>query len=504
MAEKLTVKEALKKWEEYRRNVERETPVPTETDEEKLKRVSRLLKDPFEFAKFYFPNYCSAEFAGFQKRAVRKVVKEDVIYAVMAWSREHAKSVIFGLFAPMYLKFTGRLKNMLLISYSNDNATELLMPIMINLESNQRIISDFGPQKSWRGWEAGRFVTKDNCSFRAIGARQSPRGTRNEEARPDYVLFDDFDTDEESRNQERINKKFEWAERAVWPAMSISGTKRFIWAGNIISKKSCVVQAAEKADFKQKVNILDKNGKPSWAERYTKADIDYMLSKISYNSGQAEYFNNPITEGTVFKSLTWGRVPPLSRFRFLVAYGDPSYKDSKKSDFKSVPLLGVHNNTLYIIKARIAQTGINEMIDWYYFYRDEVGSKATLYNYIEAGSLQDTFFKEIFRPRMDAKAKTQGHILIIPDHRKKTDKFTRIEASLEPLNRAGRLVFNEREKNDPHMQVLRDQFLAVEPKLSAHDDGPDSVEGGWFIINSKLRELAPIKVGKGRRDKNKF
>lgn len=491
------------KWEEYVKNLKRETPVPKETESEKEKRIASLKKNFIKFCKFYFPNYCTAEFAAFQKRFARRVIKNDVIYIVQAWSREHAKSVVSGLFLPAYLMFTGRMHNMLLVSHSFDNACELLAPLMLNLEHNQRILNDYGKQKSYRGWETGRFVTRSGCSFRAIGAGQSPRGTRNEEKRPDFILIDDIDTDEESRNQVRINKKWDWVEQALFPAMSISGTKRFIIVGNIISKESIVVKASKVADHFDQVNILDSKGRPSWKERYSMEDIDYMLSKISYASGQKEYFNNPIVEGTVFKDITWGKVPPLSRFKFLVAYGDPSYKSSKKNDFKAVPLVGEYKGVFYVITAYIEQTTTGKMIQWYDHLKKYVDGKTAIYNYIENGGLQDTFYSEIFLPKLIDYGKKHGHLAISPDNRKKGDKFVRIEAALEPINTQGRLVFNVREQENPHMKRLEDQFKAFAPNSAAHDDGPDAVEGAVWIINNKLRTMK-VDVKSTRRSKYKF
>ena len=76
------------------------------------------------------------------------------------------------------------------------------------------------------------------------------------------------------------------------------------------------------------------------------------------------------------------------------------------------------------------------------------------------------------------------------DDRKKGDKATRIEANLEPVDREGRLVFNEEEKDNPHMQELVDQFKMFELHLPYCADGPDCVEGGYFIVNSKIRETS--------------
>ncbi len=502
---KMSDREVMERWDAYRKNIQREIPVPRdESDGEKKARIKRLLNDFPAFCQYYFPNYCSAPFAKFQLKAARKIAKSEVIYMVLAWAREHSKSVVFGLFVPLFEMMNGRLFNMLLVSHSYDNACELLMPLMINLESNQRLIHDFGPQKSWRGWEVGRFVTADGKSFRAIGAGQSPRGSRNEEKRPDYVLTDDIDTDEESRNETRQQKKWDWIEQALFPAMSISGRKRFIVVGNIISKKGMVLRASQKADAFDQVNILDAKGKPSWSERYTLENVNYMLSKISYASGQKEYFNNPINEGSVFTDIRYGKVPPLGKFKFLVNYCDSSYSNSKKNDYKAVILLGELNGDFYIIRARLEQTILTKMLGWFYDMRDLVAGRTQVYNYIECNGFQDPWYQDVFMPALRAMEKANGILAIAPDDRDKPDKFSRIEGNLEPLNRRGSLIFNEAEQDDPHMQRLVEQFKAIEPSLPAHDDGPDATEGGVWIINNKLRTLAPMTVGRDQRTKHKY
>ena len=251
-------------------------------------------------------------------------------------------------------------------------------------------------------------------------------------------------------------------------------------------------------DFEQ-INILDKKGKPSWAERYSLADVNYMLSKISYISGQKEYFNNPISAGSVFKEMRYGAVPPLSNFRFLCVYTDPSFKESKHNDFKATGLIGELDGVFYIIKAFVEQTTTKQMIEWHYDIQAFVGNKTTVYYFIEANFMQDTFLGEF-----QTAGKTRGYIPMQGDDRKKPDKFSRIEATLEPLNRQSRLILNEDERKNPHMMRLEEQFLAIEPSLPAHDDAPDMVEGAVYIINTKLRTLAPIKVLPNQRKKHKF
>jgi len=498
---KLRDRDKFKEWALFRENLRRATPIPRETEAEKRTRINRLEADPPEWFRFYFPNYCSHPFAKFQKKSINWVLEHETTYAVDAWAREHAKTAI-SMMVKIYCLMTGRIFNILFISKSFDNAVDLLTPLLINLEDNERLINDYGFQKSFGSWDytKGRWVLNNKCSIRAIGTGQSPRGTRNEEKRPDWLEFDDADDDEVCMNPARLNKVWKWIERAAIPAMSLDHSKRILFKGNIIAKDSIITRAIEKADFSQTINIVNKRGEISWKERFTLKDINWMLSKVSYASGQSEYFNNPVTEGTVFKDITWGKVPPLSVFKFLIAYGDPapSNKEAKGKSgacYKTIVLVGGKDDKFYIITCYLEHVVNLSFVGWYYDLKEYVKEKTQVYNYIENNSLQDPFYEQVFIPLFSQLAREKKHsINIFPDERKKPDKFARIEGNLEPLNRLGKLIFNEEEIKNPHMVRLKEQFEAVEPTLSTLVDGPDAVEGAIWIINTKVRASVPPYV----------
>ena len=66
----------------------------------------------------------------------------------------------------------------------------------------------------------------------AMGWGQSPRGVKLDEVRPDLLLMDDYDTDEECRNIEVLNNKWRWFENALFFTRSISEALLTIWTGN--------------------------------------------------------------------------------------------------------------------------------------------------------------------------------------------------------------------------------------------------------------------------------
>jgi len=491
-------KEFVEKWANFREDLVRTTPVPKMTDAEKIEYKKHIEKHPEEWFEFMFPKYYTSKPARFHVLATNRLLKKNRHYEVRRWARELAKSVR-GMMEDLFLAMTGKAKTFLLVSHNWDNASELLMPYLINLESNHRLKWLYGEQAGFRNWEIGKFITRSGAAFRAIGAGQSPRGTRNQEARPDVIRVDDIDTDERCRSEKRIKETWNWVEQALIPTVSVSGNVRIVFQGNLISKNSIIAKASEMADHVSTINIRDKNGKSTWEVKNTEEHINWLLSKMSYISQQKEYYNNPITEGTVFKELRWDKIPPISRMKFVVAYGDPSpsNQDTKKNSHKTVVLMTKYKHTYYIITAWLEQTTNSTFITWYHDASNYIDGKAMIYNYMENNGFQDPFYKQVYLPMMIDIGKKQGNIIHVkPDERKKPDKFTRIEAGLEPLNRSGNLVFNIAEKGNIHMKTLEEQFKAIEPELTAPADGPDAVEGGKWIIDRKFATSQGISTGK--------
>lgn len=519
-------RQALKDWEVLIASIRESSDInPGDSQQEIDERKKRLEANDEAWFKYYFEQYYTCAPADFHKDATKRLISHDRWYEVRAWSRELAKSAR-AMMEITKLALTDKIRNMLLISNSADNAERLLAPFMANFEYNQRIIQDYGSQKKSGNWETTEFTTLSGCSFRAIGAGQSPRGTRNKNFRPDFILIDDIDTDEECRNVDRVKIKWKWLEEALIPTMSVSGKYRILFNGNIIAKECCIAFAIEKArsipnigyvsiinirmvDIRKPDPVNDfKYGESVWPQKNTEEDIDMFLSLISISAIHKEFYNNPIAVGEIFKDMVWGRVPALSKFKFLVIYGDPAPGEnkSKKSSTKSVCLLGKYNSKLYVIKCFLERGLNSEFINWYVSLLEYVNGRVPCYCWMENNKLQDPFFQQVFQPLVRKVRKQKKIALYIKgDEDKKTDKATRIEANLEPLNREGNLILNEVEKDNPHMKRLEEQFKLFTLKLDFPADGPDTVEGGNRRIDIKLRDAEPSTTipRKAQRAKNK-
>jgi hypothetical protein len=509
MAQK-TDKQLLQHWKEYSAGIRNSTPIDTtEKTSAKISRIKRLEADPEEWFKYYFPKYASAPPAAFHKAATRRVLGNPEWYEVRNWSRELAKSTR-TMMEVLFLTLTGKKKNVLIISNSYDNAERLLLPYMVNLEANNRIINDYGDQENIGTWTNGEFITKKGAAFRAIGAGQSPRGTRNEAARPDVILFDDLDTDEDCRNIDIIDQHWNWVQEAVIPTRSVSNPLLVIWCGNVIAEDCCVVRAREFADKVEQVNIRDGNGKSTWPEKNSEADIDRVLSLISYASQQKEYFNNPMSTGKTFTEIRWDKCPPLKDMRFAVCYADPapSNKDrpGQKSNLnnsrKAVFIVARRGDKNYIYTGFLDVMGTRIFIASMYACRSYIANACPSYFYIENNTLQDPFYEQVLLPEVFGQGRENNGVLgILPDTRKKPEKWPRIEATLEPLNRMGNLIFNIEEKNNPHMQRLEAQFKSAKA-TSKELDGPDAIEGAIWIINQKATTYTDNNVQFQHRSRN--
>lgn len=506
---KLTKKQAAQQWDAVIKAVKASTPVnPHETADEQVARKKRLEApgNHEEWFKYYFPKSAYAESTGFHKAASSRVIDNPEWYEVRMWSRELAKSTRTML-EVFYLMFVGhhtaggnhhKKKNLILTSCNEKNAVKLLKPYRAHLEANQRIIQDYGEQKGLGQWEKDEFVTKDDKAFLAVGLGGQPRGTKHDDVRPDILLFDDVDTDQDCRNPTMVNNIWAWVDEAVIGTRSISQPTTIIWCGNRIANDCCVVRASKFANKTDIVNIRE-NGKSSWPGKNTEDMIDRVLAQRSYAAQQKEYFNNPIVEGSVFSKMNYKKALPISQYSHLVCYTDPSFKDTAKNDYKATVLVGKHKDEYHVIKAFVEQTTTANMIGWHYQVMDIVGQRSCYY-YMEEVFLQELIINEFYNT-----SKLNGRTIpIMGDKRAKDAKFVRIESLLEPLHRNAKLYLNKDEEENPGMKRLDEQFLAFAPGSRAHDDGPDAVEGAvWMLMRKGNTFTADDVFMNSKRNSNK-
>lgn len=494
-----TVKEIQEAREKFARlcdEIKHSTITIEESPTQRKSRIKRLLNDYSMFVEYYFPHYCRtasgevSHCAPFHIDAAKKVIKNHNLRAVFQWARGHAKSTHLDIMIPMWLMAndihnkTHELNVMVLVSKAEDNANTLLGDIQAELQYNQRFIDDYGPQYNMGDWSEGQFSTTNDVAFFALGRGQSPRGLRHRENRPDYIVIDDLDDDELCKSDNRVRDLTSWVKEALFGALGPDGG-RFIMVGNLISKNSVLYNISHTPNVTvTRVNIVDKFGVPSWANVWTRERIKELQQFMGYRSFQREYMNNPVTEGAVFKAdwIRWINSPKWSEFDQIVAYCDPSFKGTDKSDFKAVKVWGKKKSELHCLSAFCRQCTVGELVRWFYDFDQAKPAGVVIDYYIEANMLQDLILDEF-----TIEGNRRGYQLPIRgDKRKKPDKFARIEA-VSALWERGFVYYDKRKQDDNDMQASIEQTLAFEKGMRGHDDAPDADEGAIFILQKIAR-----------------
>lgn len=513
-------KAAFEKWREHCREVQALTPVSLavskETPAERDQRIKRLLSNYNEFCEYYFAHFLtlrdksSGEIikvihnAPFHTKAALKIKNTPNLKAVFKWPRGHAKSTHIGVFIPLWLILQPKrlIDFMVTVGKSEDSAIRLLGDLQAELEFNQKIIADFGEQKNIGSWLEGEFKTKGGAKFLAVGRGQSPRGLRDRESRPDYIIIDDLDDDELCRNEKRVKDLTDWVKEALFGALDV-GRGRFIMVGNLISKNSVLANiAASKGVHVSEIKAIDRNGNPVWAEKWTREEAQAYRDFVGYRAWEKEMMHNPITDGTIFKYewIRYKKILPLHKYEMLVCYTDPSFKSTTANDYKACRLWGKIGRELHLIDTYVRQDTVSGMVRWLYNLYESLPENVAVSFYIEANMLQDIILDEF-----DTEGKIRGYQLpILPDPRKKPEKIQRIEA-VSPLWERGCVFYNEALKDSPDMEVGIEQTLALARGSRAHDDAPDADEGAiWFLQRYTRQEnYKPVSIPR-RHPKNSW
>lgn len=463
-----------------------------ETPESKEIRKKELQNDFVKFCKYYFSRFMDSEFGWFHLKAAEAIKNDPKVFAVLEWPREHAKSVFANIMMPLFLYARGEFTGMITVSANETKAITLLSDLQAEFVANQRWINDYGELAKLGDWTEGNFSTTDGIGFWAYGRGQSPRGARKAVNRPNYAVVDDIDDKVIVKNAERVKEAVNWVIEDLYGSLAMKGG-RLVIAGNRINKASILanlvgdvkegdskrkgithikVFAIEHRNTHTKAEVTDKTAQPAWKERYTMELLLDKFDKMGFRSTRREFFHEQQEEGNVFKPewFQFGEILPIKKYDSITCYCDPSFKDSKTSDYKAIVTVGIKDAHCHILNIWVRQASTVAMVNVFYDLYAVYENHARYY--MEANMLQDLLMKDF-----DSQAKIIGfHVPIRKDDRKKPDKPTRIE-NLTPLFERGLITINKDLQGKTDCDEFIDQLLSFP---FGHDDGPDALEGAIF------------------------
>ena len=468
-------------------------------------RAKRVIDDFGFFSDTYFPHYIKSSSSLFQQwcrdELPRLIDADRGCKEAIAAPRGNAKSTLITQIFVLWCVITKRKWFVGIIMDSFDQAVMMLEGIKVELESNPRLKQDF-PNETGQGgvWQAGMIVTRSNRMIRAAGSGKKLRGWRHGPHRPDLVVLDDIENDENVKKKEQRDKLEKWVDKAVLKLGPPDGSMDLLYVGTLLHYNAVLARKMRsgtwhKVLFKALVTwpdrtdlweiwegIMDSTGEDTADEYYRQnrklmdagAVVSWpemqpleLLMKFRADGHKAfdsEYQNDPAnSEDALFNELTYW----VQRSRDWVFYGavDPSMGKKKRTNDPCAILVGGFDRShgvLDVVEAKIARMHpdkiIHNVIELQRDYH-------CLLWVVETIQFQEFFKDEMVKRSAEASVPVPARG--VNPH---LDKALRIE-SLEP-HISNKLIRLHRSQT-----VLIEQ-LEHYPEAD-HDDGPDALDMLW-------------------------
>ena len=185
------------------------------------------------FGRAYFPHYFSRPSPEFHKELdaiwqqgvlkgqypitpakIKEISRMNGTKRVAAAPRGHAKSTTLTFKGTMHAIVYGYKHYPIIISDSSEQAEGFLDNIRVEFEENEFLKEDFG-DLTGKVWRSNVLITSTNIKVEAIGSGKKIRGRKHRNWRPDLLVLDDIENDENVRTPEQRSKLENWFLKAV-------------------------------------------------------------------------------------------------------------------------------------------------------------------------------------------------------------------------------------------------------------------------------------------------
>lgn len=474
------------------------------------------------FVSNYFPHYVRSssrsQLHNYLFEHLPQVLQQpSSVHLAIAAPRGEAKSTLVSQLFTLYCLVTQKKRYALIVMDSIDQAYPMLEAIKVELEFNQRLRIDF-PEMAGQGrvWQAATIITKANQKVQVAGSGKKLRGLRHGAYRPDLVVLDDIENDEQVRSPEQRDKLHDWLKKTVLPLGAAGDKLDVVYIGTILHYDSVLNrtlsskawktakfkalirqpddmslwdkwedlylnegEAVADAFYSQNKSAMDKGAVVSWAARPI-----LTLMKIRARDGHAtfdsEYQNDPLSSDDAMfaNALTyWTELPGE-----LVYFGalDPSLgKAGASRDPSAILVGGYHRETgkLYVIEAQVKKRLPDLIIE-------DVIRMQKQYQ-CQRWFVETVQFQEFLKDELVKRSAQRGIPVPATATKPNTDKMLRIE-SLQPHMANGLILLHS-------SQATLISQLRHFPKAD-HDDGPDALEMLWRNAVSSSAAIEWISI----------
>lgn len=201
--------------------------------------------------------------------------------------RGFAKSTICSVMFPLWLAVFGARKDIFIVSATMSLARELLRKIRVELETNEKLLQDFGDLKSDK-WTEDFLMLKNGVAIRAKGRGFQIRGFR-----PDQIICDDLEDEEVIYSKEQREKLEVWFNRTLLP--SLKPNQNLVYIGTKLHEFSLISKIEKKPEFLKRKYQAITNGVSIWEDLWSLETLKKLRTEIGTYAFESEYQNNPIS-----------------------------------------------------------------------------------------------------------------------------------------------------------------------------------------------------------------
>lgn len=428
--------------------------------------------------------------------------------------RGHAKSTTFTFKDSIHAAAYAYKHYEIILSDSSEQAEGFLGDIKTEFEENAALREDFG-ELPGRVWKASVILLTNGVKIEAIGSGKKIRGRRHKQWRPDLIVCDDLENDENVNTAEQRKKLRNWFYKAVSKAGDTYTD--IVYIGTLLHFDALLANVANNPSYKtvkyRGVISFAENTElwDAWEAIYTdltnekrqeearafyeaheaemlegtavlwKEKLSYYdLMVIRISEGEAsfnsEIQNEPIDPESCTFQEEWfdfwddegKQLPDFSEPRFVfIGANDPSLGKNKKSDTSSIFALAKDTSTgyIYVLIADIAKRKPDQIIE------DAIEASRRLKRdykrpYYQFG-VETVQFQYYFAEIMRQKSAAIGEYLPIVEINSVQNKDARIQ-SLQPFVKNGYVKFSKK-----HKTLLKQMY---EYPMGKNDDGPDGLQ----------------------------
>lgn len=476
------------------------------------KRRRAALDDFGFFTNTYFPHYIRSPHRSrlheyLFARLPEIVASEQSETDAIAAPRGEAKSTLVSQLFVLWCLITGRKRYPVIVMDSIDQAYPMLEAIKAELEFNPRLLMDF-PEVCGQGrvWQAGTIVTRSDAKVQVAGSGKKLRGLRHGPYRPDLVVLDDIENDDQVRNPEQRDKLQSWLSKTILPLGGAGAKFDVVYIGTILHYDSVLSrtlanpmwraarfkalvawpdrmdlwerweealrnQGGDAADvfYQAHATEMEAGAEVSWAARPLLA-LMKIRARDGHDTFDSEYQNDPVAgdNAPFANAITWWASLP----EHLVFFGacDPSLGKAGASRDPSALLVGGFDRAtgvLYVLEAQIKKRLPDRIIE-------DVIALQRQYR-CALWVVETVQFQEFLHTELIRRSAAAGCPVPARGVKPSADKLLRIE-SLQPHVKNGLIRFHASQT------TLIDQLRHF-PKAD-HDDGPDALQMLWMAATS--------------------